>query len=379
MAKFYQHMQPGETLGKITKLKYIDDISDDELTLYVFEDNTKCDESYIAEVNNMNAFNGRYMMTELSGPTNKWSFKTVEFNLNETKTVTGDNGEVYEVPQPGISINGEHMSLSLTEDGKSSSRPISNAGKRTDATPPVIVKTTNIEPKENYLLSLHPELLDPSLKQNTNISESTDNLILGKAVKKPEIKVDSPEVVADVIAKVPNPQIAQYNSKQVNTAKLPISTEVIETVRHASITINLDDILSNSEYDSINIVSNGETVTLSTEQFAKRLRNEVIEQVSEDKKISPYEDPDYKEDILITNMIDKSKKKVYNIGVDIELELPPKEVYKTIKDVYPEGMSEHFVTSISRRMNNNTLKEALAKGLTDYYESTLSDNTKQEG
>ena len=78
-------------------------------------------------------------------------------------------------------------------------------------------------------------------------------------------------------------------------------------------------------------------------------------------------------------MIDKSKKKVYNIGVDIELELPPKEVYKTIKDVYPEGMSEHFVTSISRRMNNNTLKEALAKGLTDYYESTLSDNTKQEG
>ena len=67
------------------------------------------------------------------------------------------------------------------------------------------------------------------------------------------------------------------------------------------------------------------------------------------------------------------------MGVDIELELPPKEVYKTIKDVYPEGMSEHFVTSISRRMNNNTLKEALAKGLTDYYESTLSDNTKQEG
>ena len=228
-------MQPGETLGKITKLKYIDDISDDELTLYVFEDNTKCDESYIAEVNNMNAFNGRYMMAELSGPTNKWSFKTVEFNLNETKTVTGENGEVFEVPQPGISINGEHMSLSLTEDGKSSSRPISNAGKRTDATPPVTVKTTNIEPKENYLLSLHPELLDPSLKQNTNISESTDNLILGKAVKKPEIKVDSSEVVADVIAKVPNPTRgtlspftnASVITENVASTALPASALVI--------------------------------------------------------------------------------------------------------------------------------------------------------
>lgn len=378
MAKFYQHMQPGETLGKITKLKYIDDISDDELILYVFEDNTKCDESYIAEVNNMNAFNGRYMMAELSGPTNKWSFQTVEFNLNETKTVTADNGQVYEVPQPGIGVNGEHMSLSLTEDGKSSSRPMSNAGKRTDATPPIAVKNINVESKENYLLSLHPELLDPSLKQNINISESTDNLILSKTVKKPEIKVDSPDIVETVIKAVPNPQVGQFSNKKINTTKSPISTAVIETVRHASITINLDDILSNSEYDSINVVSNGETVTLSTEQFAQRLRNEVIEQIPEDKKISPYEDPDYKEDILITNMIDKSKKKVYNIGVDIELELPPKEVYKTIKDVYPEGMSEHFVTSISRRMDNNTLKEALAKGLTDYYESTLSDNTKHE-
>ena len=51
MAKFYQHMQPGETLGKITKLKYIDDISDDELIIYVFADNSKCSEAYIAEIN----------------------------------------------------------------------------------------------------------------------------------------------------------------------------------------------------------------------------------------------------------------------------------------------------------------------------------------
>lgn len=36
----------------------------------------------------------------------EWSFKTVEFNLNETKTVTVDNGQVYEVPQPGIGVHG---------------------------------------------------------------------------------------------------------------------------------------------------------------------------------------------------------------------------------------------------------------------------------
>ena len=61
-------MQPGPTLGKVTKLKYIDDISDDELIIYVFEDGSKSDEAYVAEMNCMEAFNGRYMMTELTDP-----------------------------------------------------------------------------------------------------------------------------------------------------------------------------------------------------------------------------------------------------------------------------------------------------------------------
>ena len=96
MAKFYQHMQPGPTLGKVTKLKYIDDISDDELIIYVFEDGSKSDEAYVAEMNCMEAFNGRYMMTELTDPTNKWTFETKEFNLEETKTVTDSMGNVFE-------------------------------------------------------------------------------------------------------------------------------------------------------------------------------------------------------------------------------------------------------------------------------------------
>ena len=75
MAKFYQHMQPGEQLGKITRLRYIDDISDDELILYVFEDKTKCSEEYIAEINSLDAFNGNYVMTELTDPLNSWKFE----------------------------------------------------------------------------------------------------------------------------------------------------------------------------------------------------------------------------------------------------------------------------------------------------------------
>ena len=112
MAKFYQHMEPGEYLGKVTRLKYIDDISDDELIIYMFTDGTKCDEHYIAEVNNLKAFNGQYVMTELTGPTNQWKFEVKTFDHTKTKKVTSQNGEEWELPDPCISKNGDYLSIS---------------------------------------------------------------------------------------------------------------------------------------------------------------------------------------------------------------------------------------------------------------------------
>lgn len=50
MARFFQHLEPGDNIGKITRLKYIDDISDDELILYYFEDGSKCSSEFISFV-----------------------------------------------------------------------------------------------------------------------------------------------------------------------------------------------------------------------------------------------------------------------------------------------------------------------------------------
>lgn len=338
MAKFYQHMQPGETLGKITRLKYIDDISDDELIIYVFEDKSKCSEEYIAEINSTDAFNGNYVMTELTDPLNSWKFETKEFNLNKTRIVRGEDGIEYELPEPGIGINGEHTSLGLTQDGS----PITNTnkmlnGKRTDATPPRIIKNKQVEPKENYLLSLHPELLTNKSVNNNLLSDTLKNKSNQTNIDNKTLKLDS-----------------------------PIKTNIVETVKHASLTINLDDIID-SNYDHIYIISNGEHIELSSNDFINKLTSKVIDNKKDDSKLVV--DIHQDEDILITNMIDRSKKKECVIGVDINLELPPKEVYQTIKNVYPEGMADNFVISIAKRMDIDTLKNALASGLTSYYES----------
>ena len=381
MAKFYQHMQPGPTLGKVTKLKYIDDISDDELIIYVFEDGSKSDEAYVAEMNCMEAFNGRYMMTELTDPTNKWTFETKEFNLEETKTVTDSMGNVFELPDPGIGINGEHVSLSFSEDGTPMTRTSATSGKRTDAKPPRVYKNKKVEPKEDYLLSLHPELLDDSYVPQ-QVNESID--IMSHSVPQQQSSQQPKEQI--VIGKRTQPVLNQQRPaavsqpQQVKTVSSPISTNVIETVKHASIIINLDDILNSKEYDNVSIIYQGSQTDLNIQEFVWRLTDEEKEQaepVVEEPKITSYNDPAYKEDILITNMIDKSKKKVYTIGVDIDLELPPKEVYDTIKNVYPDGMAQHFVISLARRMDSSVLKEALTSGLTAYYENS-SNNGEEE-
>ena len=53
--------------------------------------------------------------------------------------------------------------------------------------------------------------------------------------------------------------------------------------------------------------------------------------------------------------------------MNLKLELPPKEVYETIKSVYPEGMTDDFVKSLTERIPTSSLKESLSAGLNVYY------------
>ena len=73
-------------------------------------------------------------------------------------------------------------------------------------------------------------------------------------------------------------------------------------------------------------------------------------------------------------MIDKSKKKACKITMGITLELPPKEVYDTIKSVYEEGMTEQFVQSLTARIPQDSLLKSLANGLSSYYDKKSASN-----
>lgn len=368
MAKFYQHMQPGENLGKITRLRYIDDINDDELILYVFEDGSKCNEEYIAEINNTDAFN-KFMMVELTDPLNKWTFKESEFKLSQSKFITGDDGQRYEVPEPGISvtrdnqgnyITGDHAVLTMNEEGQSKSKTLPYDGKRIEATPPRIIKNKSIEPKENYLLSLHPELINGPIKEDNKISTDLLSHSIQTSHKQHDYANNRPKL----------------NKQQLTTmgTNSPITTDIIETVKHASIVINLDDLSNSKEYDSVKFIINGKTEEYPMNKFIKHILT-LQEPVTVDncQEHNNTNKPVYNEDMFITNMIDKSKKKNCTIGVDFGLELPPKEVYNTIKTIYSDELAHDFVTALANRLNYEQLKKSVGNGLTLYYEGNIPD------
>ena len=374
MAKFYQHMQPGETLGKITRLRYIDDINDDELILYVFEDGSKCNEEYIAEINNTDAFN-KFMMVELTDPLNKWTFKESEFKLSQSKYVTGDDGQRYEVPEPGISvtrdqqgnyITGDHAVLTMNEEGQSKSNVLPYDGKRIEATPPRVIKNKTVEPRENYLLSLHPELINGPIKEDNKISAD----LLSHSIqpqKQPDYALNS---------KLNKPNKPNKTQQTVMGSKSPITTDIIETVKHASIVINLDELNNFKEYDTVKLIINNKTEEYPMEEFIKKILYLTETETTAAEIQNTNKNTQYKEDMFITNMIDKSKKKNCTIGVDFGLELPPKEVYNTIKTIYSDELAHDFVTALANRLNYEQLKESVGNGLTLYYEGNMPNRNQ---
>lgn len=370
-------MQPGDTLGKITYLKYIDDVSDDELILYVFSDDSKCDEKYIAEINNKDAF-GKYMLVELTDPLNKWEFKESSYDLNKTtrKVINEYDGQEYEIPDPGITVNGEHVSLETSESGTPIHKSLPMNGKRIEAIPPREIKNKKVEPKENYLLSLHPELINGKTKDNNqhpnllskSLNQSNQNKV---QTNQNNFEEELKNNKNTLIEEIDNSKLNNIKSNIV-MKKSPITTNIIETVKHASIVINLDDIKNSEEYDTVKLIVNGVEQELDIHEFTSRLLNKNSNTTN--KPEYTYQD----EDILITNMIDKSKKKECTIGLDMKLELPPKEVYKTIKTIYSEELARQFVLSVARRIDAEQLKQILANGLQNYYDQSFNNTIKND-
>lgn len=358
--RFFQHLEPGDNLGKITKLKYIDDISDDEMILYYFEDGTKCSSEFVAGVDDEgDPIENRMVMVELAGPQYPWKFTKKEVIAEVSKMVKDDGtGEIYEAVGPDVHLNRANggNNRSIEEIRQNSIKTEVHRPKRPS-------KYIAI-PDDEYLLSEHPDLENMPVKADTSTSV-LPSIFRPKKKRPVELSADydfDDESVEDKLPEV---------KKSIDDKKKALAL--------SSDKMDLNMVLGKMAVGKINVSDGDWKVSLDKDEFRKRLSlssddAEKLRKKSE-KGCSPFDACLENEDILVKNMIDKSKKKAAKIKLAIQIELPPKEIYSTIKDVYEDGMADEFIKSVTARISMDKLLESLSAGMKEFYEgSTKSDN-----
>lgn len=109
--KYFQYLK-GENRGNVVKLKEIDDTMPD-MILYVFDDGFRCNEEFIAPLNEWDVLNK--IMAEVENPINVWKFQE-KILTPENKEAFGKDGQAYEAPDPYfVGKNGEELPKSKKE------------------------------------------------------------------------------------------------------------------------------------------------------------------------------------------------------------------------------------------------------------------------
>ena len=379
--RFFQHLEKGKLFGKRTKLLYIDDITDDDMVLYYFDDGSKCNQAYVAKTRETDPIHNQRAMIELASAGAMWRFERKEIHPQDSGYMVGLDGVRYEAPDPTVKFSGGPgvTETTVKEDAKD--------GVRIDIVPPFIPDNYVQPEDDDWLLSLHPELEDIGNEILKNGGESNNDFkpTANQQQARPTTlqQNDVPQQSVPAHNNVEQPKMNSAH-KVSNTEASPISTSAIETVRSVSVNIDVDTITRNPEYKSVTLVIDGQKVEIPTDEFKKRLSLSSDEHraavMSAKNTIQTVSDEIVKtEDPLIKNMVEKCKRKSCKITLGMNLELPPKEVYETIKTMYEDGMGAEFVKSVIARVNQSMLIESLTSGLTAYYEKKLgSKNDDKE-
>jgi hypothetical protein len=410
MALFYQHVDftQEETMGKVTKLKYIDDISDDEMILFYFEDGTHCSEDFIAPIESHDPVQEQMAMVKLAGPNHVWVYQAREVNIAEGESVVTNEGQFEAVNPFAVSMVGSGANAQING--------IKKGGTRYELMKwPRVPKKLVLEPEDNYRLSLHPELENGGKIQNAAPNETyiTETSVqMNESAQQQSGAVDSFD--AAYIEQQMEPQaVVKTKLVKTGTTNQPVAQTAVKRTQsplsapkqpttptgiqmggdNMSVFIDADKCAAKGDTLGVTVRGHGNNVQMGWEEFIQRTQTnpeEILALKAEIAKLTAYieelsanqvsEEQDVidNEDILIKSMIEKSKTKKAKITMAITLELPPKEVYNTLKNVYEDGLTEQFVSSMTARIPKDTLLQSLNAGLARYYEGETAKKTDKK-
>ena len=371
MPRFFQHIErPKEdainkkmksNFGQVTELKYIDDISDPDMIMYYFKDGSCCNREFIAPWNEENLLSSGKAMIEIVNPSSIWKFKRreraidLDIDKNANK-IMGTDGVIYEAPS-FTELIGVNKSKSEWDVERAPYRPEK-------------YETSD----DSFMLSMHPDLESGGTADE---SAGASAIIKNKksATKKAAVAVKESEEEDFTLDDDFEPVLPETNKKQV----IPPAQQ-LKTLKNAQVAMTIPEETKEIIIDRGNGYS--EKVSISEILNDKREIARLKEENEKLRAMPVANNPGARymegEDVLIKNMIEKSKTKSCKISMKISMELPPKELYDTIKLAYPEGMTEQFVSSLTARISLDKLLESLNGGLMRFYAGDTASKTQKK-
>jgi hypothetical protein len=267
-------------------------------------------------------------------------------------------GEVYEIVGRDVETNGTREGAQIKD--------VAKKHNRIELKLPRKPSRFTQEPDDDYMLSINPDLENGAAPVQTVTQTSSFLKKRQPQVQKPtaDFDFDAETAPADPPVQVQQPAPVQ---------KKPASGSM--KLEAKTLTMDLDKLPATNV--CIKTATGSETISL--EELRKRLAisSEDVEKLkTEAAQKLPFDRCIEEEDVLIKNMIDKSKKKNAKITLAVSIPLPPKEVYETIKDVYEEGMADEFVRSVTARISMDKLLESLSEGMKKFYEGSSTKTSE---
>ena len=324
-------------------------------------------------------------MAEITGPNNPWVIERHEIVPDEDRIIVGADGVRYQAPDPTTKFAGSlgAQTTSVAEEAKS--------GIRIEVHPPRKVARFTQEPDNAYLLSEHPNLelnvkssvdmKKPVTVAKNNKPEHIQAMDVTNVSMKNEITnfdnefdIDDSTSLNEIPQQIRSQQLPQPQPRP--EIHFPVSGLPINTLSANNLLIDFDKIKN----DEITFIIDNKTYRLDPEEVKKRLTvssNDYEEALKQSSSMNLSNIMD-NEDVLIKNMIDKSKKNKCKITMSLALDIPPQEVYDTIKVVYEEGMTEQFVRSLTARyLSQDNMLSSISDGLKAYYEKHSASVKKE--
>ena len=252
------------------------------------------------------------IMAEVENPNNVWKFSEKEI-APEVKEAFGKNGQNYEIPDPYfVDKNGNEL-------GKKKREIIMQHPRR----------AINTEPLKKYYIS------------NQKHDEISD-IVMPEPIKEIQAAIVKPQ--PRPIQNVSNPinSIFNYNYNYNDKSVIKFFNEDTQDIDEVSIK-EIINIIRNSRKENCS-----ETDNIAHTNFS----NEA------------------------TELYNKCKKSEAEITLKLELELPTFELFKTIRDNYPEDWPKMFIENIVYNLDIKDLQQMLVNSLFKLYDSKSSDEVK---